>query len=150
MTPLMTTAEVAQIIREDPNTVRSRCAAGQIEATRIGEKWRISQQALGQFLANRIQSSTRVPNSVTRRRSAHRFRGTAPRRVDAPFSPRSFESPLKPEVLKPATQKTAPTYRHPAQIQRPGKTATPFTGLVFPTLSTGYMASLMYLIMCSG
>lgn len=45
------TAEVAVILRETRANVSRRCKRGEIEATRVGRNWRISQAALDAFLA---------------------------------------------------------------------------------------------------
>lgn len=47
----LTTAEVAVVIRETRANVSRRCKRGEIEATRVGRNWRISQAALDAFLA---------------------------------------------------------------------------------------------------
>lgn len=46
----LTVAEVAAIIRESEDQVRRRCATGQLKATKLGSKWRISEDAVVEFM----------------------------------------------------------------------------------------------------
>lgn len=46
----LTTAEVADLIRETPENVARRCASGQIAAARIGGSWRIGEDAVAEFM----------------------------------------------------------------------------------------------------
>lgn len=69
MKPLLTTAEVAEILRERPENVARRCAAGQIRAVRIGGEWRISEDDLATFIAPTTKAkSPRVRSTAGRRR----------------------------------------------------------------------------------
>lgn len=69
--PLMTTAEVAEVLRETPENVARRCASGQLPATRISGEWRIHDTDLAEFIApSNVRVAPRVRSSATRRRSA--------------------------------------------------------------------------------
>lgn len=43
--------EAAAIIRMSPEYVRRQCKAGRIPATKLGKEWRITPQAIQQFMA---------------------------------------------------------------------------------------------------
>lgn len=69
--PLMTTAEVAEVLRETSENVARRCASGQLRATRISGEWRINEVDLAEFIEpTNIRRAPRVRSSATRRRSA--------------------------------------------------------------------------------
>jgi len=64
----LTTVEVADIIRETPENVARRCARGQIPATRVGGEWRISDEAVAEFMEPKnIRSSPRKRSTAGRR-----------------------------------------------------------------------------------
>jgi excisionase family DNA binding protein len=50
MTDYLTIAEVADEIREKPDTVRRRCKTGQIKAIKLGKSWRIPREELDRFM----------------------------------------------------------------------------------------------------
>lgn len=70
MTPLLTTAEVAEILREQPENVARRCASGQLKATRLSGEWRISEDDLAEFIRPTNIRSPRIRSTSARRRSA--------------------------------------------------------------------------------
>jgi len=47
----LTVPEVAERIRESQDTVRRRCLAGQIRATKLGNSWRIAESDLALFMS---------------------------------------------------------------------------------------------------
>lgn len=49
--PLLTSAEVAQILRVSPLTVTDMCRTAEIPATKVGKSWRISRADLDAYLA---------------------------------------------------------------------------------------------------
>lgn len=64
----LTTAEVAEIIRETPENVARRCARGQLAATRVGGQWRISEEAVAEFMKpNNTLPSPRKRSTAGRR-----------------------------------------------------------------------------------
>jgi excisionase family DNA binding protein len=69
--PLMTTAEVAEILREKPENVARRCVAGQIRAVRISGEWRISEVDLAEFIEpSNVRQAPRVRSTAGRRRAS--------------------------------------------------------------------------------
>lgn len=48
---LYTPAEVARYLKVHTSTVVRWCREGTLEAVRVGRSWRISQEALGRFMA---------------------------------------------------------------------------------------------------
>ena len=61
----LTAEEVGLVIRESPDNVRRRCANGQIAAKKLGQSWRISEDALAAFMAPKSTGSLR--NRLTKR-----------------------------------------------------------------------------------
>ncbi len=49
--PYLTTAEVAEIVRMDPDYVARQCAAGNLRAKKLGTQWRIHRDAVTAFMA---------------------------------------------------------------------------------------------------
>lgn len=66
----LTTAEVGQMIQETAINVSRRCSAGQIRATKLGHEWRISEDAVTEFMAKRVAKSPRVRSTVSNRRAS--------------------------------------------------------------------------------
>lgn len=62
----LTTAEVAETIRMTENYVSRLCDSGQIRAKKLGNQWRISDEALGEFMADGRTESTR-PERLTKK-----------------------------------------------------------------------------------
>jgi excisionase family DNA binding protein len=46
MTPLMTLAEVAELLRVDVETVRRWCRTGEIQAVKVGRVWRVKRETI--------------------------------------------------------------------------------------------------------
>lgn len=68
---LLTTAEVAEILRKDRDYVSRQCKAGAIKAKKLGDEWRISRAALRAFLAgDPVTPPTRTRLSARQRRRA--------------------------------------------------------------------------------
>lgn len=55
----LTCAEAGDIAREQPDTIRRRCKAGQIQAVKLGKQWRIAESELVRFLSPGIHKSPR-------------------------------------------------------------------------------------------
>lgn len=55
----LTCAEAADIMREQPDTVRRRCKAGQIHAVKLGSQWRIAESELAIFMSPGSHGSPR-------------------------------------------------------------------------------------------
>lgn len=71
MKPLMTSAEVAVILRETPENVARRCARGQLRAVRISGEWRVSDVDLAEFIEpTNVRTAPRVRSSASRRRAS--------------------------------------------------------------------------------
>lgn len=68
-----TTVEVAEIIKESPDTVRRRCATGQLRAKNIGGRWRVSENDLTEFMSG---PPTRSPRKRLTKRQREQL-GTA-------------------------------------------------------------------------
>lgn len=64
----LTTSEVAATIRETENSVRRRCASGQIRAKKLGDTWRVEESDLVEFMSG---PPTRSPRQrLTKRQRA--------------------------------------------------------------------------------
>jgi nitrogen PTS system EIIA component len=50
MEDLLTTEEVARILKVSEFTVRNRIKAGQIDAVKLGGQWRVRQEALRRYI----------------------------------------------------------------------------------------------------
>jgi excisionase family DNA binding protein len=61
----LTTAEVAEVIRETRENVSRRCKRGDIEAVQIGRNWRISEAALEAFLTPKPTAAPVEPTFIT-------------------------------------------------------------------------------------
>lgn len=59
MTEYLTTEEAAAEIRMSPDYVARQCKAGVIQATKTGNAWRISRDALDAFMARGKAPATR-------------------------------------------------------------------------------------------
>lgn len=64
----LTTLEVAEIIRESPENVRRRCASGQIAAKKLGQDWRIAEDAVVEFMTPSVSRSPRRRLTARQRR----------------------------------------------------------------------------------
>lgn len=62
----LTTAEVAETIRMSENYVSRLCDSGQIRAKKLGNQWRISDEALDEFMADGKTETTR-PERLTKK-----------------------------------------------------------------------------------
>lgn len=66
-----TTAELAEVLGETSENISRRCAAGQIPATKVGNKWRIAEDDFEKWMKpTNIKTSPRVRSTLSRRRSA--------------------------------------------------------------------------------
>lgn len=63
----LTTAEVAETIRMTENYVSRLCDSGQIRAKKLGNQWRISDEALAEFMAGGKTETTRPDKSDDQR-----------------------------------------------------------------------------------
>lgn len=62
----LTTAEVAETIRMSENYVSRLCDSGQVRAKKLGNQWRISDEALAEFMAGGKAEATR-PERLTKK-----------------------------------------------------------------------------------
>ncbi len=70
ISPLLTAAECAAILREEPENFARRCAAKQIPAVKISGEWRVREQDLEAFIApTNVQKAPRVRTTAARRRT---------------------------------------------------------------------------------
>ncbi len=53
MEKLLTTEEVAKILRIHPTTIRNYIRAGKLKASKVGKAFRITEKDIEQFLAER-------------------------------------------------------------------------------------------------
>jgi excisionase family DNA binding protein len=66
-----TTDELADALGETSENISRRCAAGQIPATKVGNRWRIAEDDFERWMQpNNVKTSPRVRSTVGRRRSA--------------------------------------------------------------------------------
>lgn len=63
----MTTAEVAETIRMSENYVSRMCDSGQLRAKKLGNQWRISDEALAEFMAGGKAAPARVREPLTKK-----------------------------------------------------------------------------------
>lgn len=63
----LTTAEVAETIRTSENYVQRLCASGQLAAKKLGTEWRISEDALTDFMAGGKTETTRPERVLSRK-----------------------------------------------------------------------------------
>lgn len=66
----LTTAEVAGALRKTPDWVARQCKAGQLQATKLGNDWRISDVALDQFMSGPVPPARKRLSARQARRSA--------------------------------------------------------------------------------
>ena len=69
-----TTKEAGLIIQESADQVRRRCATKQIRAKRLGNSWRISEDALTEFMAG---PPTRSPRKRLTKRQLEQLERTS-------------------------------------------------------------------------
>lgn len=50
----LTTREVAEEIKKSENYVSRQCNAGNLRATKLGNEWRISREALDEFMGGTV------------------------------------------------------------------------------------------------
>ena len=65
----LTTAEVGEIVRKTPEWVAAQCKAGHLQATKLGNDWRISEDALTLFMSG---GSVQPPRKRLSARQARR------------------------------------------------------------------------------
>lgn len=66
-----TTAEIAEFLGETSENISRRCAAGQIPATKVGNKWRVAEEDFEKWMQpSNVKTSPRVRSTLSRRRSA--------------------------------------------------------------------------------
>lgn len=63
----LTTAEVAETIRMSENYVSRMCDSGQIRAKKLGNQWRISEEALAEFMSGGKAAPARVREPLTKK-----------------------------------------------------------------------------------
>lgn len=66
----LTTAEVAAALRKTPDWVARQCKAGQLQATKLGNDWRISDVALDRFMSGPVAPARKRLSARQARRSA--------------------------------------------------------------------------------
>lgn len=63
----LTTAEVADTIRKSEDYVARLCAGGQIRAKKLGNEWRIREEALDEFMDSGKAEPTRPERKLTKK-----------------------------------------------------------------------------------
>lgn len=63
----LTTAEVADTIRKSEDYVARLCAGGQIRAKKLGNEWRIREEALDEFMDGGKAEPTRPERHLTKK-----------------------------------------------------------------------------------
>lgn len=63
----LTTAEVAEVIRKSEDYVARLCAGGQLPAKKLGNEWRIREEALEEFMGGGKAEPTRPERKLTKK-----------------------------------------------------------------------------------
>lgn len=67
----LTTAEVGEIIRKTPEWVAAQCKSGHLKAVKLGNDWRVSEDALTLFMSGgNIEPARKRLSARQARRSA--------------------------------------------------------------------------------
>lgn len=71
LAPLLTTAECAEVLREEPENFARRCASGQIPAVKISGEWRVAEDDLREFIKpTSARRAPRVRSTASRRKAS--------------------------------------------------------------------------------
>jgi excisionase family DNA binding protein len=68
----LSTAEVAEQLQVTPDYVARQCVLGNLRGKRLGHQWRISPEAVAEFMAGDPTPATRVRLSRRQQRQARR------------------------------------------------------------------------------
>lgn len=94
--PLLTTDEVANLLRLQPDTVRKLAASGDLRAAKIGREWRYEPDDVDLFVAGKANRSRRKRRRSTAARAAVRTAVKSNRSGGHDAHHHSGKSPARP------------------------------------------------------